>query len=214
MRAVSDTDDVEALVRGNLKHVMRYLKMLPGAAPFGRTSGVDGKSRDRGRRAGRHFLSLVKRGTYVEAGAEDRLRHRLFRQDGAGSARPGGRRGAVHLRASYDEERCNYRGHRRHRFQRAMNAHCKFVIDSARPKPMRWKFLILIAASASAFPAAAADDFTLYDLLPPDTHSFAILYDVTVTTEGAHYFFNPDSSRLDGDQRTRDRARHRPRFEI
>ncbi len=64
----------------------------------------------------------------------------------------------------------------------------KFVIDS-RPKPMRWKFLIL--AALICFPAAAADDFTIYDLNPPDTHSFAILYDVTVTKEGAPYFFNP-----------------------
>jgi hypothetical protein len=37
----------------------------------------------------------------------------------------------------------------------------------------------------------AADEFTLYELLPPDTHSFAITYDVTITREGAQYFFNP-----------------------
>lgn len=40
-------------------------------------------------------------------------------------------------------------------------------------------------------PLAAADEFTLYELLPPETHSFAITYDVTATREGAQYFFNP-----------------------
>lgn len=47
--------------------------------------------------------------------------------------------------------------------------------------------LVLLAASA----AWAADDFTLYELLPPSTHSFDILYDVTQTREGAAYFYNP-----------------------
>src|SRR5882724_4546547 len=40
-------------------------------------------------------------------------------------------------------------------------------------------------------PLAAADEFTVYELLPPGTHSFAILYDVTQAREGAAYFFNP-----------------------
>lgn len=40
-------------------------------------------------------------------------------------------------------------------------------------------------------PAAAADEFTLYELLPPETHQFAITYDVTQTREGAQFFFNP-----------------------
>ncbi len=40
-------------------------------------------------------------------------------------------------------------------------------------------------------PLAAADEFTLYELLPPETHSFAITYDVTTTREGAAFFFNP-----------------------
>ena len=52
--------------------------------------------------------------------------------------------------------------------------------------------LILIAAILSiCVPAFAADDYTLYELLPPETHQFAITYDVTVTREGAKYFFNP-----------------------
>src|SRR5436190_2314928 len=40
-------------------------------------------------------------------------------------------------------------------------------------------------------PLVAADEFTLYDLLPPETHQFAITYDVTATREGAQFFFNP-----------------------
>lgn len=40
-------------------------------------------------------------------------------------------------------------------------------------------------------PAEAADEFTLYELLPPETHQFAITYDVTTTREGAQFFFNP-----------------------
>jgi hypothetical protein len=47
-------------------------------------------------------------------------------------------------------------------------------------------FVLLMAA-----PAFADDDFTLYDLLPPDTHQFAITYDVTQAREGAALFFNP-----------------------
>ena len=39
--------------------------------------------------------------------------------------------------------------------------------------------------------ALAADEFTLYELLPPETHQFAITYDVTATREGARFFFNP-----------------------
>jgi hypothetical protein len=40
-------------------------------------------------------------------------------------------------------------------------------------------------------PALAADEFTLYELLPPETHQFAITYDVSQSREGAPYFFNP-----------------------
>lgn len=50
---------------------------------------------------------------------------------------------------------------------------------------------ILAFALFICLPAFADDDFTLYELQPPETHSFAITYDVTVTREGAHFFFNP-----------------------
>jgi len=42
-----------------------------------------------------------------------------------------------------------------------------------------------------ALPLIADDDFTLYDLQPPDTHQFAITYDVTQAKEGAEVFDNP-----------------------
>ena len=52
---------------------------------------------------------------------------------------------------------------------------------------MKAAFLVLLLAA----PAFAEDDFTLYDLLAPDTHQFAITYDVTTSREGAEFFFNP-----------------------
>jgi hypothetical protein len=55
---------------------------------------------------------------------------------------------------------------------------------------MRKIYMTFIALSL-CLPALAADDYALYELLPPDTHQFAITYDVTVTREGAKYFFNP-----------------------
>jgi len=50
---------------------------------------------------------------------------------------------------------------------------------------------VLLSAIVLCASALAADEMTLYELLPPDTHSFAITYDVTATREGAAYFFNP-----------------------
>jgi hypothetical protein len=47
-------------------------------------------------------------------------------------------------------------------------------------------FVLLLCA-----PALAADEFTLYELLPPEMHQFAITYDVTQTRVGAQFFFNP-----------------------
>jgi hypothetical protein len=51
---------------------------------------------------------------------------------------------------------------------------------------MRLVVLVLLA-----LPLVAAEEFTLYDLLAPETHKFAIIYDVTATREGASYFLNP-----------------------
>lgn len=53
--------------------------------------------------------------------------------------------------------------------------------------PYRILALVLLISVS----AVAADEFTLYDLLPPETHQFAITYDVTATREGSPYFLNP-----------------------
>jgi hypothetical protein len=47
--------------------------------------------------------------------------------------------------------------------------------------------LILLAASA----ASAQREYTIYELLPPETHRFAIIYDVSTSTEGAKFYLNP-----------------------
>jgi hypothetical protein len=54
---------------------------------------------------------------------------------------------------------------------------------------MRLRSMVLLVALA--VPAMAADEFTLYELLAPETHQFAITYDVTETHEGAQFFLNP-----------------------
>ncbi|HYM60799.1 MAG TPA: hypothetical protein VEZ11_07890 [Thermoanaerobaculia bacterium] len=57
----------------------------------------------------------------------------------------------------------------------------------------RWTAVLIFSLCSFALssPAQAADEFTLYELLAPETHQFAITYDVTQTREGAELFFNP-----------------------
>src|SRR6478736_10438888 len=50
---------------------------------------------------------------------------------------------------------------------------------------------ILLMLCLLSAPLVAADEFTLYELQQPETHQFAITYDVTATREGAPFFFNP-----------------------
>src|ERR1700756_1245376 len=50
---------------------------------------------------------------------------------------------------------------------------------------------LLEVAGFACLGAYAADELTLYELLPPDTHQFAITYDVTATREGARFYLNP-----------------------
>jgi hypothetical protein len=47
--------------------------------------------------------------------------------------------------------------------------------------------LVLLAGAA----ARGEDEYTLYELLAPESHRFAITYDVTTAVEGARFFFNP-----------------------
>jgi hypothetical protein len=62
----------------------------------------------------------------------------------------------------------------------------RHVIHSAAMLPRIAVMFCLVSV-----PLVATDEFTLYELLPPETHSFAIIYDVTTTREGAQFFFNP-----------------------
>lgn len=53
------------------------------------------------------------------------------------------------------------------------------------------KHLALLAILMAPFQARAAEAFSIYDLNPPSTHSFDIVYDVSSDREGAAFFFNP-----------------------
>jgi hypothetical protein len=56
-----------------------------------------------------------------------------------------------------------------------------------------------------------ADDYTRYELLAPGSAKFRILYEVTATTEGATYFFNPiRKGSVASDERVADRMTGRP----
>jgi hypothetical protein len=67
-------------------------------------------------------------------------------------------------------------------------------------KAMAWLFVVLYATGTAygqgTSPAATpvqteTDEYTRYELLAPDSASFAIHYEVTATSAGARYFFNP-----------------------
>jgi len=57
----------------------------------------------------------------------------------------------------------------------------------------RWPALpmIFLAAAPLVAQSEGEDEYTRYELLAPETSSFRILYDVTATTPGARFFFNP-----------------------
>jgi hypothetical protein len=50
------------------------------------------------------------------------------------------------------------------------------------------KRLLLFLFASTAF---AQHEFTVYELLAPETHKFAIVYDVMSSTEGAAFYLNP-----------------------
>lgn len=54
--------------------------------------------------------------------------------------------------------------------------------------PIRMLRWLLFLSAGAAF---AQSEFTIYDLLPPDTHKFAIVYDVSSSTPGAKFYVNP-----------------------
>ncbi len=49
---------------------------------------------------------------------------------------------------------------------------------------------LLLCAAAGA-QQTEEDDYTRYELLAPETQQFAIVYDVTATSAGARYYYNP-----------------------
>ncbi|SRR5581483_4062445 len=75
---------------------------------------------------------------------------------------------------------------------------------------MTWiRLLLLFAACASA--AWCSDELTIYELLAPQTHSFAITYDFSTSVEGAPYLFNPiRRGSVASDERVIDAATGKP----
>src|SRR6476619_3597545 len=62
-----------------------------------------------------------------------------------------------------------------------------------RPRLAVFTALALTAtyARAQAAPQTEADAYTRYELLAPGSAKFRIIYEVTATTPGATYYFNP-----------------------
>ncbi len=84
-----------------------------------------------------------------------------------------------------------------------------------------WRLLIgALAALALGTTAAAqpaeSDDYTRYELLAPETAQFRIVYEVTATTPGAAFYFNPIRKGSEAtDEAVFDRMSGKPlRFEV
>lgn len=86
---------------------------------------------------------------------------------------------------------------------------------------MRYALTVALwTAAAAQLPAQAAqiaprqteaDAYTRYELLAPGSGKFRILYDVTATTSGARYYFNPiRTGSIATDERVFDRATGQP----
>lgn len=76
-----------------------------------------------------------------------------------------------------------------------------------------WSLIPLVLFGASA---VAEDEVTSYELLAPDTHRFAITYDVTAVREGDRFFLNPiREGSIASDERVVDQATGKPlRWEV
>ncbi|MCA0374353.1 MAG: hypothetical protein LCH84_01715 [Gemmatimonadetes bacterium] len=90
-------------------------------------------------------------------------------------------------------------------------------------RAMRASVAVALAVAVSAVPLRAqrvdappprqteADAYTRYELLAPGSAKFRILYDVTATTAGARYYFNPiRAGSIATDERVTDRATGAP----
>ena len=75
---------------------------------------------------------------------------------------------------------------------------------------------VLVLPSLAVAQSASADSYTRYELLAAETASFRIMYDVTATTAGAKYYFNPiRSGSVASDESVIDRMTGAPlRFEV
>lgn len=70
---------------------------------------------------------------------------------------------------------------------------------------------VQVGAQGAPSRQTEADAYTRYELLAPGTAKFRILYDVTATTAGATYYFNPiRTGSIATDERVVDRATGRP----
>jgi len=74
---------------------------------------------------------------------------------------------------------------------------------------------VLSGTTAAAQPSES-DDYTRYELLAPETAQFRIVYEVTATTPGAAYYFNPIRKGSEAsDEAVYDRMSGKPlRFEV
>ena len=74
-------------------------------------------------------------------------------------------------------------------------------------KPVRLFALAALFTTA----ALSSDELTIYELLAPQSHSFAITYDVSTSVEGSPYLFNPiRNGSIAWDERVIDAATGKP----
>lgn len=71
--------------------------------------------------------------------------------------------------------------------------------------------LPVVGSAQPVAPQTESDAYTRYELLAPGTAKFRILYDVTATTAGARYYFNPiRTGSVATDERVFDRSTGKP----
>jgi len=81
---------------------------------------------------------------------------------------------------------------------------------------MRLLWVVVFVLSTAAARAQDSDDYTRYELLAPEAAQFRIVYEVTATTPGALFYFNPIRKGSEAsDEAVYDRASGKPlRFEV
>jgi hypothetical protein len=89
---------------------------------------------------------------------------------------------------------------------------------TARPLVARFASIVILASIASAqlhaqtpAPQTEGDAYTRYEILAPGSAKFRIIYEVTATTAGAAYYFNPiRKGSVASDESVSDRATGKP----